>query len=127
MIQRGKEPGFGLWTIPGGRVEFGETLEEACQREVKEETGIDVLVGEMVTVFEPIVQNYHYVIIDYLGILRADTSQPPQAGDDASDARWVALDKLAELPLTTNLLLVVTKALALARANGTLEEAGGDF
>ena len=124
MIQRGKEPGLGLWTIPGGRVEFGESLTAACQREVKEETGIDVEIGEMVTVFEPVFGDYHYVIIDYLGTPVAGTSLIPESGDDASDARWVAVDQLSELPLTSNLLPVVNQALEVA--DRTSAASGGD-
>jgi len=126
MIQRGKEPGLGLWTIPGGRVEFGESLATACQREVKEETGIDVKIGDMVTVFEPVFGDYHYVIIDYLGTPVPGTSLIPESGDDASDARWVAIDQLSELPLTSNLLPVVNQALEVANRGGAGSSGDGD-
>jgi len=118
MIKRGKEPGLGLWTIPGGRVEFGESLVDACRREVKEETGVDVHIGPMVTVFEPRIAGYHYVIIDYLGVPAESSTSEPKAGDDASDARWVSLDTLSDFPLTTDLLPVVRQALALADETG---------
>lgn len=110
LIQRGKEPGFGLWTVPGGRVEYGETLEVACQREVLEETGIKVVIGEMVTIFEPVIEGFHYVIIDYLGTPAVDARMDPVAGDDADDARWVSRQDMADLTLTTGLMPVVVKA-----------------
>ena len=110
MIQRGKQPGLGLWTIPGGRVEYGETLADACQREVLEETGVAVDIGEMVTIFEPVIDGFHYVIIDYLGILIETPRPQPVAGDDAADARWVDREKLTELALTTGLISVVEQA-----------------
>ena len=110
LIQRGKQPGRGLWTIPGGRVEYGETLVVACQREVLEETGITVDIGEMVTIFEPVIADFHYVIIDYLGALAADSRPDPVAGDDAADARWASRSELMEMSLTNGLLPVVEKA-----------------
>ncbi|MEL0082334.1 MAG: NUDIX hydrolase [Gammaproteobacteria bacterium] len=126
MIQRGKSPGRGLWTIPGGGVEYGETLAAACRREVMEETGIDIELGEMLTVFEPMFEDFHYVIIDYLAVPSATSSRIPVAGDDASDARWVAVDEFDQLSLTTDLLPVVEQAVALADATGLFDLSGAN-
>ena len=113
LIQRGKQPGLGLWTIPGGRVEYGESLVEACRREVFEETGITVVIGEMVTIFEPVTPDFHYVIIDYLGAVAADSTIEPVAGDDAEDARWMMRSDLLGMQLTTGPLPVVEQAWSL--------------
>ena len=113
LIERGKPPGLGLWTIPGGRVEYGESLVDACQREVLEETGITVVIGEMVTIFEPVTADFHYVIIDYLGSVAAGSRPEPIAGDDAADARWITRAELLTMPLTTGLLPVVEQAWSL--------------
>ncbi len=111
MIQRGTPPGEGLWTVPGGKLEAGETLVAGVGREVREETGIEVEVGGLVEVVERIGDGYHYVIHDYLarpigGVLRA--------GSDARDARWV--ERPEDLPLTDGLLPVLARARATHRA-----------
>ncbi len=119
LIRRGKNPGRGLWTIPGGRVELGEALVDACRREVKEETGIDVEIAELVTIFEPASDDFHYVIIDYLGVPTGSSNRQPVAGGDAIDARWVGLEQLDELPLTTDLLPMARQAFAQANENSS--------
>ncbi len=79
LIERGKEPLKGFWTLPGGLVEPGERLEEALRREIVEETGLEVEAREVVTIFERIIQDedgrveFHYVIVDYLCHLRGGT------------------------------------------------------
>lgn len=113
LIQRARDPGKGLWTIPGGRVEFGERIKAACRREVREETGLDVTIADFVTVFERVDGDYHYVIVDYLGLI-AGSSPPLVADDDAAQARWVETAELTDYPLTDGLLPVVPQALALA-------------
>jgi ADP-ribose pyrophosphatase YjhB (NUDIX family) len=72
LVKRGKEPGYGTWSIPGGAVNLGEKLSEAIKREVLEETGLLVSVGEMVKIYEPVMKDdtgrvkYHYVLVDFL-------------------------------------------------------------
>jgi ADP-ribose pyrophosphatase YjhB (NUDIX family) len=72
LVQRGKPPGVGLWTVPGGKLLLGESLVTGCEREVREETGLEVEVGQLVTVVERVVRDddgriaYHFVIHDYL-------------------------------------------------------------
>lgn len=99
---RGKEPRKGLWGIPGGVVELGETLVEAVKREIFEETGLQVEPLELITVFDSISRDdagrvrYHYVLFEYLCEY---VSGDIMAGDDAPDARWVSLDDLDSLPI----------------------------
>jgi 8-oxo-dGTP diphosphatase len=115
LIQRGRPPGVGLWTVPGGRVELGETLAGAVEREVLEETGLRVECGALVEVVERITvegdATWHYVILDFLArVASGDLAK----GDDAADARWFAIDELDRAPLTEGLLPVIDKARRLS-------------
>lgn len=113
LVERGRPPGVGLWTVPGGRVEHGEPLAAAVAREVLEETGVAVTVGALVTVVERVIPAaggaYHYVILDYLATPAADAA-PPRAADDARAARWITSTELHALPLTDGLLDVLDAA-----------------
>jgi len=93
MVLRGKPPAENTWSIPGGCVELGETLQEAAKRETIEETGILILVREPVYTFDVIERDengharFHYVIVD----LAADyVSGEPRPGDDAVDVSWIS-------------------------------------
>jgi 8-oxo-dGTP diphosphatase len=103
LIRRDREPAKGLWTFPGGAVELGESLEEAVKREAVEETGLQVVVGEVATVIDRVVRDdaggvrYHYVIVDYFA---RPVGGALQASSDVSDARWAALQDLDELDMT---------------------------
>jgi 8-oxo-dGTP diphosphatase len=97
MVLRGREPNKGLWTVPGGRVEAGEYLADALKREVREETGIEIEVGELLGVLERR-GDVHFVILDFLAQPLDDTT--PRASDDAADARWVPLQEVANLDCT---------------------------
>jgi len=102
LVQRGTPPQQGRWTLPGGRVEPGETAAEACAREVAEETGIVVEVGREWLVLErPGPAGVTYVIHDFVAEAVGGTLR---AGDDAADAGWFSPDEMAALPLTTDLL-----------------------
>jgi len=112
VIQRGRPPGEGLWSVPGGRLEAGETLAQALAREVREETGLTVEVGPFVCVIERFGEDFHFVILDYLARVVAGTLA---AGTDAADARWVTDQELASLPTTEGLLDVLARARAIRR------------
>jgi 8-oxo-dGTP diphosphatase len=119
LIQRGRPPGVGLWTVPGGRVELGETLAAAVEREVLEETGVAVTCGPLVEVVERVTREgdatWHYVILDYLAhAAPGGAHATPVHGDDAADVRWFGIDELDQAPLTEGLLPVIDKARRLA-------------
>jgi len=97
MVRRNQEPAKGLWSVPGGRVESGEYLDLAVKREVSEETGLDVEVGDLLGILE-VVGDPHYVILDFMASIAS--RQEPSAGDDVSEARWVPLDEVASLECT---------------------------
>jgi len=97
LIRRGRNPGRGLWAVPGGKVRFGETMRQTAVRETREETGLEVDVGEPVWVGEVIEGGHHIVIVDFSATV---TGGELRAGDDATDVAWVGLDVVGELPLT---------------------------
>ncbi|NKZ07055.1 NUDIX hydrolase [Actinomadura latina] len=102
LVRRGRPPGEGLWSVPGGRVEPGEDDPAAVARELKEETGLDVAVGALAgTVERPGPDGVAYEIHDYTATVTGGTLR---AGDDASEARWVRPDDLGDLPVTPGLL-----------------------
>ena len=90
LVLRGREPGAGLWSIPGGKVEVGESLLEAVRREVLEETALEVEVGEYVgTVERPALEGDVFVIHDYRAAPAPGTAAAAvRAGDDAADVGW---------------------------------------
>jgi mutator protein MutT len=101
-IRRGHGPGAGLWSLPGGRVEVGETLHEAVVREVMEETGLEVVVDGFVGYVERVGDGYHFVILDF-GVTLLDPDIDPAAGDDAAEAAWVPFEDLGDLRLVDGL------------------------
>lgn len=106
VVRRGRDPARGLWSLPGGRVEPGEALAEAVAREVKEETGLDVEVGELAGVFE-VIDGAHFVVIDYFAT--CPVGQAPRAGSDAAEVRWVPVAELAGLECTPRLVETLTE------------------
>ncbi len=111
LIQRGTPPNVGSWSLPGGRVSGAERLSAALEREVLEETGLVVAVGELIEVVELIGDDYHYVVLDYAARV---VSGELVAGDDAADARIVHLDELASYGVTDLVDRVIRRALARA-------------
>lgn len=101
LVRRRRDPGRGLWAVPGGKVEMGETVAGTARREVLEETGLEVEVGEVVWVGESIGPGdppaWHYVLIDFLGTVVGGRLHP---GDDAAEAAWFTLEEARALPLT---------------------------
>jgi 8-oxo-dGTP diphosphatase len=111
LVRRGREPGRGLWSLPGGRVEPGETATAAVVREVREETGLDVVPGALVgSVQRTGPAGQLYVIDDFACTVRGGTLR---AGDDAADVRWVTAAELVLLPLSEGLLETLTAWAAL--------------
>jgi 8-oxo-dGTP diphosphatase len=102
LIRRGRRPGLGEWSVPGGRVEVGERLADAVVREVAEETGIEVACGDLLGWVERIDDEHHFVILDFA--CKPLGGGDPVPGDDASDARWVPLADVPGLPLVAGLL-----------------------
>jgi ADP-ribose pyrophosphatase YjhB (NUDIX family) len=106
MIKRGHEPGAGLWSIPGGRIEPGESDAEAVVREMIEETGLTVEVGRLIgRVQRPGLNGAVIDIRDYAATVTGGTLR---AGDDAADARWVAPGELESLDITEGLIDALT-------------------
>jgi len=101
LIRRGHGPAAGRWSVPGGRVESGETLAEAVVRELREETGLEAVCEGFVGWAERIGEDHHHVILDFaVTMLSADA---PRAGDDAAEAAWVPLHQVASLRLVDGL------------------------
>lgn len=104
LVQRGRDPGRGLWAVPGGKIELGEPMREAARREVREETGLDVEVGDVVWVGEHIDGDDHIVLIDFTGTV---VGGELGAADDADDVTWVPLDAAEDYPLTPTMYELV--------------------
>lgn len=90
LIRRSKPPYAGEWSIPGGKIGFGETTEDAALREVKEETGITAEITKLIGVYESITEHGHFIMVDYCARWAGGE---PRAGDDAVDAEFVSLDE----------------------------------
>jgi 8-oxo-dGTP diphosphatase len=112
LVERGKEPLKGYWSLPGGVLETGETLEQGVIREVREETGLEVKPLWVLEIFERIMRDphgapeYHYVLIDY--VCRV-TGGSLRAADDASRAAWVGKGQLSAYRITAGTLPVIEK------------------
>jgi len=124
LIRRGSEPLEGQWSIPGGTLEVGETIVEGVRRELAEETGLEVGVGELIEVFERISPDgegkikYHFVILDYLcERIRGEA----RAGSDVTDVAWATETELGQYGLTPTATRVIQKAFQMAseRKSGT--------
>jgi ADP-ribose pyrophosphatase YjhB (NUDIX family) len=113
LVQRARNPLKGYWSLPGGLIEPGETIEAALKREVLEETGLIVRPKKMFEIFERIMLDvegraeYHYILHDYLcTVVGGDL----KAGDDAGHVAWVPRDRLKALQLTEGTLKVIERA-----------------
>ncbi len=136
LIRRGSEPLLGQWSIPGGTLELGESLEAGVVRELKEETGLNVRIVEMIEVFDRIYEDeadaaggetletsnaaakrkgprYHYVIIDYL-CERIDGEA--RAGSDVTDVAFATEDEFVKYGLTETATRILRKAFVMDRA-----------
>ncbi|MEE9344637.1 MAG: NUDIX hydrolase [Methylococcales bacterium] len=116
LIKRGQPPAFGQWHAPGGKLEPGETMVSACQREVEEETGISgIEIDCLLAVVERRLEGFHYVIIDFLAHLTQSIPTTPVAADDVLDARWVTELELSRLDLAEGLLPILQRARQMHR------------
>jgi ADP-ribose pyrophosphatase YjhB (NUDIX family) len=126
LIRRGSEPLRGEWSIPGGTLELGETLEEGVARELLEETGINVRVIDLIEVFDRIYGDdgtiaartekkprFHYVIVDYLC---ERISGEPRAGSDVTNVAFAREEELGQYQLTETATRILKKAFAMDRA-----------
>jgi ADP-ribose pyrophosphatase YjhB (NUDIX family) len=128
LARRGRPPGHGKWSIPGGLVRLGERIEDAVVREIEEESGLRVRVLGLCGVVERVVREpdavrYHYVIIDYVA---QSVGGRLQAGSDAAEVRWVALDDLGQYDTTDGLADMIERARAIQRvASAKCNQSGG--
>ena len=107
LVRRGQPPAEGLWAIPGGSVLLGETLQQAAEREILEETGVRITAGQPVLTFDVVEKDangrvrFHYVIVD---LDASYNSGEPRGGDDALEARWVSRARIGRLPVSATTL-----------------------
>jgi len=126
LVLRGREPGRGLWSLPGGLVHLGETLRAAVVRELREECGIEVAVAEDAEVVERMIPDaegrlqYHYVILDYQAQwLQGELA----ASEEVEDARWVDPGSLHQYHMTRGTADVIRRL--LVRRSGEVRDLGG--
>jgi 8-oxo-dGTP diphosphatase len=101
LVRRGRGPAQGDWSVPGGRVELGESLAEAVTRELREETGLEGVCGPLLGWAERIEDDGHFVLLDFEVTLVGDDE--PVAGDDAAEVAWVDLHEVGERQLVAGL------------------------
>lgn len=109
LIKRNQPPAQGLWSIPGGKLELGELLVEACRREFYEETHLEVEVKQLVAVVERQLEGFHYVIIDFWVQLVDEHNCQPIAQSDVDEAKWVGMDELGQYDLVVGLIEIIKR------------------
>jgi 8-oxo-dGTP diphosphatase len=115
IVKRAHDPRKGEWSLPGGRVELGETLVDALRREIKEETGLEIEVGPLIELFDRVHRRdgrvqYHFVIADYLCTPCGGTLG---AGDDAADLAWVKAEELERYGVNEHAVMLIRKGLGV--------------
>jgi ADP-ribose pyrophosphatase YjhB (NUDIX family) len=115
LIQRGKAPRYGSWSLPGGRQKLGETVREAALREIKEETNLDVDITSLIDVVDSLTHDddgkvrFHYTLVDFTAEWRDGTAV---AGSDAAGVRWVCADDLDRYELWTETIRIIEMSAA---------------
>jgi 8-oxo-dGTP diphosphatase len=124
LVRRNNQPGKGRWSLPGGLVELGERLEEALEREIKEELSVDVAVKGFLDIFERVIRDhagrvmYHYVVLDYWSEV---VSGVPRAGSDAADMMLVPEDTADVQDISGDVKAVLLKAARLRKEQAQAE------
>lgn len=116
LVRRGRGPAAGEWSVPGGRVDPGETVHAAVVRELFEETGLEVVIERFLGWVERIGADFHFVILDFAVTPLDDAA--PVAGDDAAEVMWVPLADVSELRLVDGLYDFLRDSGVLAAAPG---------
>ena len=117
LVRRGKPPLMGKWSLPGGLVELGETTREAVRREIEEECGLRIRVGEVAGILDRVVRDaegrirYHWVLVDYVAFVESGTLC---AASDADEAQWVEVEAVEQLDTTDGLMDMIRRAVGLA-------------
>lgn len=123
LARRGKEPAYGLWSVPGGAVHLGEELQAAARREIREELGIEVELTDVIEVLERVTRDaegqvlYHYVIVDYLA--RWIGGEPTPSAE-ALEVRWIAPEEFSQYEMTRGTADVLRRILEAGRRAGVL-------
>ncbi len=123
IIRRGKAPSYGVWSVPGGAVNLGESLRDAARREIREECGVEIDLTDVTEAVDRITQDgegrvqYHYVVIDFLA--RWESGEVVSASD-CLEARWVQPEDLSQYQMTSGTADVIRKMLATGKRAGVI-------
>ena len=118
IIKRAHEPRKGEWSLPGGLLELGESLQDAARREIKEETGLDIEVGPVIETFDRVHRDdqgkirYHFVIVDFVCSAGSGDAVP---GSDAGGVAWVSAEEIDEYKVNDHAKAVILRGLAFSR------------
>ena len=121
IIKRAHEPRKGEWSLPGGLLELGESLQDAARREIKEETGLDVEVGPIIETFDRVHRDdagrirYHFVIVDF--VCWSDERRRRSPGSDAEDVAWVTAAELDAYGVNAHAAAVIRRGLEILKAS----------
>lgn len=113
LVRRARPPRVGQWSLPGGAQKLGETMAQAARREIREEAGIEVTLGEVIATLDLIDRDpagavrFHYTLVDFVAEALGDALTP---GSDAADARWFELDELPALGLWSETIRIIERS-----------------